>query len=75
MNNETPVPRGGIEPDWHSAFILLRRRFRKLEKAASAVIEETDLIHDNEPWPLKYRAPYEAITVLRAALKAEGESR
>lgn len=67
-----PVPRGGIEPDWHAASVLMRRKFRKLEKAARRVIEEADRIHDNEPWPLKYRAPYEAITALRELLAEIG---
>jgi len=67
-----PVPRGGIEPDWHLAFVSLRRRFRQLEKASRKVIEEADRIHDNEPWPLKYRAPYEAITEMRELLKHIG---
>lgn len=67
-----PVPRGGIETDWHAACVLLRRRFRKLEKAAKAVISETDRIHDEEPWPLKYRAAYGAITTLRETLAEVG---
>lgn len=67
-----PSPRGGIETDWHAACILLHRRFRKLEKAAAAVVAETDRIHDNEPWPVKYQAPYAAITALRATLKEVG---
>lgn len=67
-----PVPRGGIETDWHTACVLLHRRFRKLEKAAQAVISETARIHDNEPWPIKYRAPYEAITKLIETLAEVG---
>jgi len=67
-----PVPRGGIEPDWHAACILLHRRFRKLEKAARAVVAEADRIHDNQPWPLKYQAPYAAITALREILTEVG---
>lgn len=67
-----PVPRGGIEPDWHAACILLRRRFRKLEKAAQFVVSEADRIHENERWPIKYRAPYEAITKLRKVLAEVG---
>lgn len=63
-----PVPRGGIEPDWRLWFVSLRRRFRKLEKAARAVITETDRVHDNDAWPVKYRAPYAAITALRQTL-------
>jgi len=63
-----PVPRGGVEPDWHDAFLRMRLRFKRLEQAASRVVAETDRIHDNEPWPVKYRAPYEAITVLRGVL-------
>lgn len=67
-----PVPRGGLEPDWHLAFVSLRRRFRQLEKSSRKVIEEADRIHDGEPWPLKYRAPYQAITELRELLKHIG---
>jgi hypothetical protein len=67
-----PVPRGGIETDWHTACVLLHRRFRKLEKAARAVVKATDEIHDNEPRPIKYRAPYGAITTLRETLAEVG---
>lgn len=67
-----PVPRGGIQTDWHAACILLHRRFRKLEKAARLVVSETDRIHDNEPWPVKYQAPYAAITVLRETIAEVG---
>ncbi len=40
----------------------------ELQTAALKVVEETDRIHDNEPWPTKYRAPYGAIVELRALL-------
>lgn len=69
-----PVPRGGIETDWHAACVLMHRRFRKLEKAAQAVVSETARIHDNEPWPIKYRAPYEAITKLSETLAEVGSA-
>ncbi len=39
-----------------------------LQTAALKVVNETDRIHDNEPWPTKYRAPYGAIVELRALL-------
>lgn len=66
------MPRGGVETDWHAACILLRRRFRKLEKAAQAVLDEADNIHDTKPWPVKYQAPYAALTVLRSTLAEVG---
>ena len=68
-----PAPRGGMEPDWHSEWLKSTRKYRRLEKAARNVVNQTDQIHDSEPWPQKYRAPYEAITLLRAALAAQGE--
>lgn len=40
----------------------------ELQSAAWKVVEETDRIHDGSPWPAKYRAPYGAITELRALL-------
>lgn len=55
----------------HEAATELERRadaFTALQTAALKVVEETDRIHDNEPWPAKYRAPYGAITELRALL-------
>lgn len=70
--SEIPVPRGGIEIDWHAACVLLRRRFRKLEKAANAVVKATDETHDNDPWPIKYRAPYGAIVKLRETIAEVG---
>jgi hypothetical protein len=36
--------------------------------AALNVVHQTDRMLDNDPWPIKYRAPYEAITKLRLAL-------
>jgi hypothetical protein len=44
--------------------------FSKLQAAAQHVVNETDRIHDNEPWPIKYRAPYGAIVELRKVLAA-----
>lgn len=40
----------------------------ELQAAAMKVIEETDRIHDEGDYPTKYRAPYGAITELRALL-------
>ena len=46
----------------------LLKAFGELQAAAQKVIDETDRIHDNEPWPVKYRAPYGAIVELRKLL-------
>lgn len=40
----------------------------ELEKAAQKVIDETDRLLNDEPWPVKYRAPYGAILELRQLL-------
>jgi hypothetical protein len=66
-----PMPRGGVETDWQAASILQYRKYCKLAKAAAKVVEEADRIHDNEPWPVKYRAPWEAITGLRNVLATQ----
>ncbi len=42
--------------------------FTELRAAAQHVVDETDRIHDGDPWPIKYRAPYGAITALRRVL-------
>jgi hypothetical protein len=42
--------------------------FAELQAAAQRVVDETDRIHDSEPWPVKYRAPYGAIVELRQLL-------
>ncbi|EHK77735.1 hypothetical protein SM0020_12445 [Sinorhizobium meliloti CCNWSX0020] len=65
------APRGGIEPNWWEVSMKLRRELKALQTAAQKVIDETDAIHDSEPPPTKYRAPYGAITELRAALAAK----
>lgn len=46
----------------------LLQSFSELQEAAQLVVDETDRIHDSDPWPVKYRAPYDAITKLRALL-------
>ena len=46
----------------------LLKALRELQKAGQNVCDETDRIHDTEPWPVKYRAPYGAIAALRAVL-------
>lgn len=65
-----PVPRGGLEPNWWEEWVKTTRAYNALAKAAQAVIDEAKAIHDNEPWPIRYRAPYEAITKLNEALAA-----
>ncbi len=42
--------------------------FSDLQSCAQHVVDETDRIHDGDPWPTKYRAPYAAITTLRSLL-------
>src|SRR5690606_1198983 len=64
-------PRGGVETDWWAESVKLYRRLRAVERAAQAVVEETDKIHDNDPAPVKFRAPYGAITELRRVLALE----
>lgn len=63
-----PAPRGGLEPNWWEEWVKTTRAYNALAKAAQAVIDETKAIHDNDPWPIRYRAPYEAITKLGEAL-------
>lgn len=63
-----PMPRGGIEPDWQGTSLTYYRRYRKLRKAAQAVIDQMAAIHDNDPYPLKYRAPFGAIAGLSKVL-------
>lgn len=46
----------------------LLKDFGELQAAAQKVVDETDRIHDNKPWPQKYGAPYGAITELRQLL-------
>lgn len=46
----------------------LLNAFGELQAAAQKVVDETDKIHNNDPWPIKYRAPYGAITELRILL-------
>lgn len=47
---------------------LLLRDYGELQAAAQKVVDETDRIHDSKPWPIKYQAPYGAITDLRQLL-------
>jgi hypothetical protein len=70
-NAATPRPRGGMETDWWAESVKLYRRLRKVERAAQAVVDETQKIHDGSPWPLKYRAPYGAITELIKVLSEQ----
>lgn len=42
--------------------------FSELQAAAQKVVDETDRIYDGEAWPVKYRAPYDAIVELRQLL-------
>lgn len=46
----------------------LLKSFGELQAAAQKVVDETDLIHNSGPWPIKYRAPYGAIVELRQLL-------
>lgn len=41
-----------------------------LAGAAYAVVLETNRIHDNDPWPQRYRAPYRAIGHLSQILES-----
>lgn len=49
-------------------YAKLMSAFAELQAAAQKVVDETDRIHDSEPWPVKYRAPYGAIVELRQLL-------
>lgn len=49
-------------------FAAAMRDLTELQAVALKVVEETDRIYDNNPWPSKYRAPYGAIVKLRALL-------
>jgi len=69
-----PAPRGGMDPNWWEEWVKTTRAYNALAKAAQAVIDETKAIHDNEPWPLRYRAPYDAITKLSLALASADAS-
>lgn len=69
-----PAPRGGLEPNWWEEWVKTTRAYNALAKAAQAVIDEAKAIHDDDPWPLLYRAPYEAITKLSAVLEASDKS-
>ncbi len=46
----------------------LLKAFGELQAAGQKVVDETDRIHDSKPWPVKYHAPYGAITELRKLL-------
>lgn len=61
-------PRGGVEKDWQAEYQLLSRRFRKLAKAARQCVEDVDANLAKDKWPVKYRAPFEALAKLREAL-------
>lgn len=52
-------------------YARLMAAFTELQTAALFVVTETDRIHDNDPWPIKYRAPYDAITKLRLVLASQ----
>lgn len=52
-------------------YTRLMAAFTELQTAAQFVVSETDRIHDNDPWPIKYRAPYDAITKLRLLLASQ----
>jgi hypothetical protein len=42
--------------------------FSELQTAAQKVVDEANHIHDTEPYPLKYRAPYGALAELMTLL-------
>jgi hypothetical protein len=52
-------------------YAALLKAFAELQSAAQKVVDETDRIHDNDPWPTKYRAPYGAIVELRQLLSKQ----
>lgn len=54
--------------DWRKRYERTQAAFAELQTAADKVVTETDRIHDSEPWPVKYRAPYGAIVELRQLL-------
>lgn len=49
-------------------YARLLKSFTELQAAAQKVVDEIDRTHDGDPWPIKYRAPYGAITELRKLL-------
>lgn len=57
-------PPGG---DWWAESVKLYRRLRALERAAQAVLDATDK-NLNDPYPIKYRAPYGALAKLHDVL-------
>lgn len=71
MGQNAHTPRGGVEPDWWAESVKLYRRLRVIERAAQAVLDEADKIHDSDPYPIKYRAPYGALAKLREVLSAQ----
>lgn len=48
----------------------LEERVKPLVAAAQLVVDQTNDIHENDPPPIKYRAPYGAIANLTRALAA-----
>lgn len=62
------MPRGGVAHDWWKEYQLLRRQFRKLEKAAREVLKEVDANLEAKSPPFKYGAPFGALTKLRESL-------
>ena len=53
--------------DWWAESVKLYRRLRALERAAQAVLDATDK-NLNDPYPIKYRAPYGALAKLHDVL-------
>ncbi len=52
-------------------YARLLSTFHQLQSAAQRVVDETDRTVDNDPWPIKYRAPFGAITELRTVLASQ----
>ena len=53
--------------DWWAESVKLYRRLRAVERAAQAVLDDADKNLD-DPFPIKYRAPYGALNKLRETL-------
>lgn len=81
FKSTSPAPAGGGETsggvtdyaarfptDPQKRYDRLLTAYADLNAAAQKVIDETNRIHDNDPWPIKYRAPYGAIVDLENLL-------
>lgn len=50
-------------------------RAHRIIAAARHVVDEAARIHDTQPWPVKYAAPYGALVTLIEALEAYDKER